>query len=273
MTADSTATKAGIPAEAGLAALQTAWNSGGAAAHGPVAGPAAAPEKSPALAPRSYLNLRAVPQIDQMEALEIFTMLTPGYRKEWKEQVRQLRTRLNAQQSEMAMHAEELQIVAISGCRTSGARHEIAANLALTMASLRDVRVLVIDAKLTAPDMNLAGPGLCEASRAAQIALPGCLRRITGTQLYLMPAGDPTVNPFDALDLRGLHELLGHLRSQFDWILLDCPGFDTPSDAMSLTMFADGAMVIVERERDTFEQVARTLNQIQGRRLLGTLLL
>lgn len=278
-----------------LSALQTAWQGGSDAATAPDFGAAnpdglaslgravavdagvSPPPAAQKIRRASFLDLRAVPQIAEQDALGVFAMMNPAFPGEWKEQIRQLRTRLNGMQAESAMQEQELQIVAIANLRAGSPRHGLAANLALTMSSMRDMRVLVVDAKLAAADMHgllgeSAGAGLCEASRAKREDLAASFRRITGTQIYLMPGGDASAHPLDPLDLRGVHAVLQSLRPQFDWILLDCPSFDSPSDAMAMTMFADGTVLLVEREQDGFDRMERALGQVQGKRLLGAII-
>jgi len=279
-----------------LSALQTAWHGTEAAAPAPAPSEAANPEElasletalavdagvSPPPAAQkirraSFLDLRAVPQVSEQDAMRVFPMMGPAFPGEWKEQIRQLRTRLNGLQAESAMQEQELQIVAISNLRAASPRHGLAANVALSMSSMRDMRVLVIDAKLATSDMHellgqSAAAGLCEASRAKREDLPASFRRITGTQIYLMPGGDAAAHPLDPLDLRGVHAVLQSLRAQFDWILLDCPSFDSPSDAMAMTMFADGTVLVVEREMDRFDGMELALGQVQGKRLLGAVI-
>ena len=74
------------------------------------------------------------------------------------------------------------------------------------------------------------------------------------------------------LDIPGLHNLIQSLRTQFDWILIDAPGFDTPADTMALTSVADGVVIVIERETDNFRQVAHALRTVQGRLLLGAVM-
>lgn len=99
------------------------------------------------------------------------------------------------------------------------------------------------------------------------------LRRIQGTQLYLMPPGQAANFELEAVDLQGLQRLLAGLRKQFSWIVIDGPGFDTPADAMAMTQVADGTLFAVERERDHFAAVGEALRQTKGRYVLGAVLL
>jgi len=263
-----------------LGALQQAWAQTSAP---PGPSPAAAsPEVIEPVAPslplrESFLNLREIPQISFEEARAAFTMLAPGYPSEWKEQVRQLRNRLARAQAEAGDGAEELQVLAITSMECARERYGTAANLALAMASMNDTRILVVDANLSTPKLHTAlrvpaGPGLCEATRADRLALPPCFRRVTGTQIYFLTVGDTMTYPMDPLDLRGLHVLLRSLRSQFDWIILDGPGFDTAADAMAISMTSDGVVIMIESERDSFREVARALGQVQGRRMMGAIM-
>ena len=73
-------------------------------------------------------------------------------------------------------------------------------------------------------------------------------------------------------DLRGLHVVLHSLRAQFDWILIDGPGFDTTADAMAITMTTDGVIMMIESERDSFRLVSKALSHVQGRRMLGAVM-
>jgi len=226
---------------------------------------------------KSYLNLRAVPQISFDEARGAFSMAASTYPAEWKEQVRQLRDRLSEAQAEFDEPGEGLQTLLFTSMRGSRSRYGTATNLALALSSMQDTRVLVIDANLHSPTLHSVlnlpiGPGLCEATRAERIALPPCFRRITGTQIYLLTAGDWGAYVSDPLDMSGLQELVRSLRTQFDWILIDGPGFDTVDDVMALTMMSDGVVMVIESGHDSFREVSRALGQVRERRLLGAVM-
>ncbi|HEU0119264.1 MAG TPA: hypothetical protein VFQ91_01985 [Bryobacteraceae bacterium] len=225
----------------------------------------------------SFLSLRDVPQLSFQQARHAFPMVHPACPAEWKRQIRDLRNRLNEAQAELQDPADRLQILAFSNMDGRRRRYGIAANMALAMASIQDTRVLVIDANLIAPSLHTAlglpdSPGLCEASRADRLALPPCFRRIAGTQVYLLPAGNSDVFPESPLSLDGLQALLHSLRSQFDWIFLDAPGFDTPTDALAFTLAADGLILMIDREYDDYAGVTLALSQVERRRLLGAVL-
>ena len=195
---------ASLSAQDTLSALQQSWTQ----SHNP--DPIQEPA-SPANLPlrESFLSLRDIPQITFDQARGAFTMTDPAYPADWKEQIRQLRNRLNSAQAELPDPNDLLQVIAFTNMDGRRPRHGTAANLALAMAAIQDTRVLVVDANLSFPTLheNLnvpASPGLCEVTRASRIAMPQCFRRVAGTQVYFLTVGDTNAYPMDALDLRGL---------------------------------------------------------------------
>ncbi|MBL8239856.1 MAG: hypothetical protein JNM66_20695 [Bryobacterales bacterium] len=269
----------GVSAPETLGALQNAWTAT-AAPSAPAPSPAPArPEAEPRRLPLrdSFLSLRDISQLPLDSVRDAFPMMSSAFPAEWKEQVRQLRNRLTQAQADLHSDNETLQVIAFTNMDCQRPRYGTAANIALAMASIQDTRVLVIDANLSAPSLHAAmrvpaAPGLCEATRADRIALPPCFHRVAGSQVYLQTIGDLTTFPMDPLDLRGLHNVLRELRTQFDWIFIDGPGFDTPADAMAITMAADGVIMMIESEHDSFRAVARALSHVQGRRMLGAVM-
>lgn len=227
---------------------------------------------------RRFLNLHEVPQISFEEARPAFPVLGNSFPQEWKHQIRQLRARLAQMQNDVASRQEHsLQVVSLCSLRTAAPRHGLAANLAYMLATVQENRVLVIDGRVGQPGLgeSLGLPltqGLCEATRLKREDLPNCMRRISGSQLYLMPTGQADTFGFDPIDLRGLHVLLHGLRSQFDWILVDSPSFDNPADAMLMSQCADGTLFVVEREKDNFAALSKALGETQGRYLLGAVM-
>jgi Mrp family chromosome partitioning ATPase len=227
---------------------------------------------------RRFLNLHEVPQISFEDARPAFPALANSFPQEWKQQVRQLRARLSQMQADVSRRQEHsLQVVSICSLDAERPRHGLAANLAYMLATVQENRVLVVDGRVGQPGLGEAlgmplTQGLCEATRLKREDLPNCMRRISGSQLYLMPTGQADTFGFDPIDLRGLHVLLHGLRTQFDWIVIDSPSFDNPADAMLMSQCADGTLFVVEREKDNFAALSKALGETQGRYLLGAVL-
>ena len=225
------------------------------------------------------LDMHLVPQTKLADAAAAFPCLNPKYPVAWKQQVRQLRNRLTRFDEEVQQRENRgVQIISIVSMSGQRSRHGLAANLGFALAAMDATKVLVIDAKLGNPDLERLlclsdARGLCDATRAQREDLPDCFRRISGTQLYLMPLGRTERFEIDAIDLRGMQRLLEGLRQQFDWIVIDGPGFDTPADATAVTLCADGTIYLVEQGVDSFSDLRFALQQTQGRYRIGAVMI
>jgi Mrp family chromosome partitioning ATPase len=255
----------GVEAPEALAALQDAWD-------GLEIEERRASQK--ARRPR-VLDLHLVPQVKLAEAEKAFSCLDGKYPAAWKQQVRQLRNRLMHFDGEMKGQLKVVSLLSMNGQRP---RKGLAANLAFALAAMEDTKVLLIDAKAGRPDLDLQlglseAKGLCDATRAHREDLPDCFKRIAGTQLYLLPFGQTMRYEGESMDLRGMQRLLAGLRLQFDWIVIDGPGFDTPADATLVTLCSDGTVYLVEQGVDRFEDLRLAFQQTQGRYMLGAVMM
>ena len=208
------------------------------------------------------------------EAEKAFPCLDPKYPTAWKQQVRKLRNRLTHFDGEMNGQLKVVSLLSMNGQRP---RKGLAPNLAFALAAMEETKVLLIDAKAERPDLDLQlglteARGLCDATRAHREDLPDCFRRIAGTQLYLLPFGQTLRYEGESMDLRGMQRLLSGLRQQFDWIVIDGPGFDTPADATLVTLCSDGTVYLVDQGVDRFEDLRLAFQQTQGRYMLGAVM-
>jgi Mrp family chromosome partitioning ATPase len=260
---------AGIDAPEGLSAIQDAWDEEGLDQRR---------LSQRTRAPR-LLDMHLVTQMKLADAERAFSCLDPQYPYHWKQQVRQLRNRLTHFDEEVQTREQAgVRVVGILSMNGSRPRKGLAGNLAFALAAMEDTKVLLIDAKVCRPDLDSQlgltdAKGLCEATRAQREDLPDCFRRIAGTQLYLMPFGQNTRFEGEGLDPRGLQRLLGGLRKQFDWIVIDGPGFDTPADATMMTLSTDGTLYLIEQGVDRFEDLRLAFKQTQGRYMVGAVMI
>lgn len=216
------------------------------------------------------LDLHLVPQLALADVQGVFPMLDSQYPVDWKQQIRQLRNSIVHQAQEVqGREGYSLKVISLLALTARSPRRAVAANLAFALAAMEDARVLYVDAKGAAADLELAETaGLCTAARAHREDLPACFRRVAGTQLYLLPYGTPSLEP-EPVNPRGLQRLLDGLRAQFDWVVMDGPSLETPADASLISLCADGALYLVARERDSFADLRSALRLSQSRYVLG----
>jgi Mrp family chromosome partitioning ATPase len=93
------------------------------------------------------------------------------------------------------------------------------------------------------------------------VALATAVEPQTAGSLFVLPSGGAVPNPPAVLANGGMAELLGSLRQEFDYILIDAPSPLNVSDAMPLMSQVDG-IVVVARIGHTRETAAQRLQQL-----------
>jgi Mrp family chromosome partitioning ATPase len=212
------------------------------------------------------------PAVDAALATRSFAALHPACRGEVLEEFRNIRTRVYLERKAWFDQGADLRTVAVVSPARRNGKSFVAANLAAVLAATGDNRVLLIDANPASPAVGAhlgisAKTGLCEVLQGEPWYRH--LHRVEPAALYVMPFGATRVNTVDSFDYTAMPVWLHDLRASFDWIVLDGPGFDTPSDAQLLTNFADASLLVVRKEETRYTHVQESLRRIPRERLIG----
>lgn len=183
------------------------------------------------------------------------------------EEFRSLRTRLNHLQSQQDLH-----LIVITSASPAEGKTFTAVNLALAQSQL-ETPVLLADLDLRRPVIH----NLFQAERApgfsdfilAEKPLEECIRRIEGTNLYVLPAGSQVKNPLELLNMRHVKQMLQGLRQVFNWVILDTPPLLFSADANLLSTLADGALIVVRIGSTTYDNVIRAMQTLCENNVLG----
>jgi capsular exopolysaccharide synthesis family protein len=155
-----------------------------------------------------------------------------------------------------------------------------AANLAVTLAQLGD-RTLLIDADLRKPGvgrlLNLNGGKY--AGLSSYLAGVSSLDLVTVQHpaipnLSAIPTGPLPPNPADLLSSHRLVDAITELRSKFKFIVIDTPPVMAATDAVILSVQADGVLLVVrsgETPKEAFTRTRDLLVSVKCR-LLGVVL-
>ncbi len=146
------------------------------------------------------------------------------------EEFRTLRTRLDHMQSLQPIHT-----VVVTSASPAEGKSLTAANLALAEAHLAGNTTLLADFDFRRPLIHTMfgidrGPGITDYL-LGQAPLHKVIKRIAGTNLYVMPAGQAVINPLELLNLREVKHLLDRLPSLFQWVIMDSPPLLFAADA------------------------------------------
>jgi receptor protein-tyrosine kinase len=187
---------------------------------------------------------------------------TPG------EEFRTLRTRLNHLQTLQPLHT----IVVTSPSPAEG-KTFTAVNLALAEAHLKETKVLLGDFDLRRPIIHSLfqterAPGLSDYLMG-EVTFAQALRKLSGIDLYFLPAGTPVKNPLELLNLRQARSLFEQLPGVFDWAVFDSPPLLFSADANLMATLADGTILVVKIGTTTFDSVARAMTSLCENNVLG----
>ena len=184
------------------------------------------------------------------------------------EEFRTLRTRLNHMQTLTPIH----NLVVTSASPAEG-KSFTAVNLALAQAQLADNLTLLADFDFRRPVVHSMfqidrSPGITDYLMG-KAELHQVIKKVAGTNLYLMPAGEAVLNPLELLNLQEVKILFDRLPSVFNWVVLDTPPLLFAADANLLSTICHGTLLVVRIGTTTIDSVTRAMQSLCENRVLG----
>jgi receptor protein-tyrosine kinase len=184
------------------------------------------------------------------------------------EEFRILRTRLNHLKSLQPLHS-----VVVTSPSPAEGKSVSAANLALVESHLAKNHTLLADFDFRRPIIHTLfglqrSPGITDYLMG-KVPLRQAIRRVAGTPLYIMPAGEAVINPLELLNLKEVRMLLDRLPSIFNWIILDSPPLLSAADANVLSTLCHGTLLVVRIGHTTADSVTRSMQSLCNNNILG----
>lgn len=172
------------------------------------------------------------------------------------------------------------QVILVTSALPREGKTTAAANLAVTLAQLGD-RTVLVDADLRKPGIGrllnlgsgkyaglssyLAGVSSLDLVSVPHPAIPN---------LVAIPTGPLPPNPADLLSSHKLVEAIAELRTKFKFIVIDSPPIMAATDAVILSVQADGVLLVVrsgETPKEAFTRTRDLLNSVKCH-ILGVVL-
>jgi len=153
---------------------------------------------------------------------------------------------------------------------TSGAPSEGKSTTCHNTASafaIQGDRVLYLDADLRCPSaqtlFNCSNEvGLSTYLTSAR-SIEGLIQRCSEIDtLFVLPAGPTPPNPSELLGSKRFAELIGQLRTQFDYIFIDSPPALVVTDAQLIALNADGYVMVLRAGKTTKRTLQRALTMM-----------
>lgn len=191
------------------------------------------------------------------------------------EQYRTLRTNIQAINS-----SKPVRVIAISSSIHNEGKTITAINLSISMArDLDKKKILLVDADLRRPKVNKylainAELGLSELI-ANGFNIDGAILNISGIDnLAILPAGKTPHNPAELLSSVRLKNIIGTLKTKYDYIIFDTPPIIPVTDAGLIASQTDGVIMVIRAtrtQRGAIKHSEGLLHQAQAK-LLGYIL-
>jgi receptor protein-tyrosine kinase len=184
------------------------------------------------------------------------------------EEFRTLRTRLNHMQKLQPIHS-----VVVSSPSPAEGKSFTVVNLALSESHLEGNLTLLADFDFRRPVLHNIfqldrSPGITDYLRG-KAPLAAVIKKLAGTNLYLMPAGESVTNPLELLNLPQAKALIEDLPNVFNWVLLDSPPLLFAADASLLATICDGTIIVVRIGVTTIDSVTRAIQSLCENNVLG----
>lgn len=184
------------------------------------------------------------------------------------EEFRALRTRLNHMKS-----LQPIATVVVTSPSPAEGKSLSAANLALAEAHLAGNVTLLADFDFRRPIVHSLfqtdrSPGITDYL-LGKIPLHQAIRKLAGTNLYIMPAGEAVINPLELLNLREVKLMLDRLPNLFSWVILDSPPLLFAADANLLSTLCHGTLLVVRIGHTTIDSVTRAMQSLCNNNVLG----
>ena len=150
-----------------------------------------------------------------------------------------------------------------------------ATNLALTLSESYRKRVLLIDADLRRPGVNLAF-GIAKQAGLSEALAAEVPQRLTVIQLSatlaVLPAGHPNQDPMHGLTSLRMSQILDEASETFDWVIIDSPPVGILPDAKLLARMVDNVVFVVAAGGTPHGAIQRAVDALGRDRVLGVVL-
>ncbi len=161
------------------------------------------------------------------------------------------------------------------GCKVIGVTSSVrgegksttAVNLSYVLAE-SGKKVLLVDGDLRIPSvakkMKIAStPGLTDLLRGETTVDLMQLKSSYLPNWYIMPSGVLPPNPSELLGSKRMESVLKGLASHFDFIVVDLPPVNIVSDALAISKYIDGMVVVIREDYTEKKELENCFRQIR----------
>lgn len=186
-------------------------------------------------------------------------------RSQSAEAFRGVRTHLMA-----SLRQEESKVILVTSPEPGDGKSTMSTNLAVAMAQ-SGKSVLLIDADMRRPTVHtLVGqdrsPGLSDLLENPDTTVESVVHRlpVEGGLLHVIAAGKCPRDPGERLMSQRFADLLGMLKDQYDWIIIDSPPVLAVTDSATISRMVTGVVLVVRMNGRTRMAAIRAVESLRS---------
>jgi len=216
------------------------------------------------------LNLKTQARHDRPRPAEELVSLRAPHSVE-AEQYRGLRETIERRHRENG-----LRVFAITSAGPGEGKTITSLNLAGALAQATGAKVLVVDADLHRPAVarylglsDERAMGLADILTDARFGLAHAVRRLDAVNVSVLLPGRAHPRPYELLSSPRLETVLGDMRQQYDYVLIDTPPVLPVADCRLLGRCVDGFLMVVAAHQTTRKMLGEAIRLLDGTKVLG----
>ena len=161
---------------------------------------------------------------------------------------------------------ETCPVIGVTSSMRGEGKSTTAVNLSYVLAE-KGSRVLLIDGDLRIPSIAKkmeieSTPGLTDLLMGKGVQISEFQSTLLKTW-YILPSGEIPPNPSELLGSRRMGAILKDLREKFDYIVVDLPPVNIVSDALSISGFISGMIVVIREEYTEKKELEHCFRQLK----------
>lgn len=178
---------------------------------------------------------------------------------------------------QFAQAGKELKTLAVTSCIPNDGKSMTAANLAVVLTQAGK-SVLLIDCDMRNPtvhkNFNLSNKVGLSSCISMGTALSDAVQKTSIEGLYALTGGVIPPNPSELLGSEQMKNVLQRAKEQYDYVLIDTPPVMPGTDALIVSRFVDGMILVIASAEIKVEMARDVKNQLvnAGANILGVVL-
>lgn len=158
-------------------------------------------------------------------------------------------------------------IIGVTSSMRGEGKSTTAVNLSYVLAEAGN-KVLLIDGDLRIPSvakkMRLANsPGLTDCLRASDPSSVQVIEAPNIKNWFILPSGTLPPNPSELLGSQRMEQVLQVLAKNYDYIIVDLPPVNLVSDAIAISKYIDGMLLVVREDYTEKQELEHCVRQLE----------